>query len=44
MGWTIPFLNYYLNDQYTLLLQALVITLVALAIGWWIKRKFQNRQ
>ena len=40
MGWIIPFTNIYLNDQYTLLLQALGITLIAVGIGWWLKRKF----
>jgi hypothetical protein len=44
MGFTIPFTNVYLNDQYTLLLQALAITLAAVGIGWWIKRKFTSRQ
>jgi hypothetical protein len=40
MGWIIPFTNIYLNDQYTLLIQALGITLAALIIGWFIKKKF----
>lgn len=31
------------NPQYRLLLYALIITVVAVGIGWWIKRKFTRR-
>lgn len=41
MGWTIPFTNVYLNDQYTLMLQAIGITLIAVAVGWWVKKKLK---
>jgi hypothetical protein len=32
-----------LNDRYKILLEALAIIIVALGIGYWLKRKFQRR-